>query len=787
MSNLANLLNPAPNSDASSSAHATHHGETRQHNRNISLTSPLEALAIAATTSSPVLSPNHPITAPMMPSSAHQRTYSGSSSRPDSSHISLPMPHALAHPSPSFSPTFDHHAPNNNQMSNRKLSDISNEAPRQLPPLRSSLSGETDISTKAPLHEGPLTQVHDQQTSTSEQHLPSFRHIHDAAMELSSLSTTSGIARSQSVAMTPQNVAENNVDQAQHEIKPEIKEENRNSVQKTSDTLPFSHLQVDGPNDQVATEASISPLPVVASMKREDSMSVFQPDAEVAVPENENSSTPQPVAAKKRPAPKEKKIEKKGIASAIKKPTVKKRKLDLDSVDGTPISQRSGTPASSRASKTPAPRNRKQGSATPMQSSPAPMSRDVDTNDDDDVDDDDDSELFCICRKPDDHTWMIGCDGGCEDWFHGRCVNMNERDGNLIDKYICPNCKENGIGQTTWKPMCRLDTCREPARVTGPKPSKYCCDQHGEQFMAMRALGKDAKKSEGTKGAGATGIGRRRRKDNITDNQENEDDEKNENDGEDDQAYLRGGILHAGELKALTSGVKDLEEFNKLGEGVLSPPRTASPDENDMEVDDGDQMSKEKLKVVYTTEEKAQLANIASKKTSLKRKREALDVREKFLGLVRGRAKSTLEELKKKEGVKDICGFDSRLTWSEEEFEHWRTSSGGQKSLESGVLAAPNTVPDEEGDQKMTNGDSSHAEEIGRGVCQKKRCERHKQWFKLQQQEIAFEKDECRQEMRKLESEEKGVGERAMIRHLEGGNDQEPEGMGALPSDETMR
>ena len=47
------------------------------------------------------------------------------------------------------------------------------------------------------------------------------------------------------------------------------------------------------------------------------------------------------------------------------------------------------------------------------------------------------AEVFCICRKPDNHTWMIGCDGGCEDWFHGKCVNIKEEDAALIDKYIC--------------------------------------------------------------------------------------------------------------------------------------------------------------------------------------------------------------------------------------------------------------------------------------------------------------------------------------------------------------
>lgn len=47
---------------------------------------------------------------------------------------------------------------------------------------------------------------------------------------------------------------------------------------------------------------------------------------------------------------------------------------------------------------------------------------------------------FCICRKPDNHTWMIGCDGGCEDWYHGKCVSIDEADSELIDNYICTYC-----------------------------------------------------------------------------------------------------------------------------------------------------------------------------------------------------------------------------------------------------------------------------------------------------------------------------------------------------------
>lgn len=127
-------------------------------------------------------------------------------------------------------------------------------------------------------------------------------------------------------------------------------------------------------------------------------------------------------------------VTKKGTA---KKPTNKKRKVndpDADSVDG----RRSNTPVS-RSSKTPG--GKKQGSVS-VAGSPAPEEKKnkkkrgkgstVQNEDDEDED-----EIFCICRRPDNHTWMIGCDGGCEDWFHGECVNIDPRDADLIDKYIC--------------------------------------------------------------------------------------------------------------------------------------------------------------------------------------------------------------------------------------------------------------------------------------------------------------------------------------------------------------
>lgn len=121
-----------------------------------------------------------------------------------------------------------------------------------------------------------------------------------------------------------------------------------------------------------------------------------------------------------------KKLDKKG--SATRKPAAKKRRtntLDQDSKDATlTAARRSGTPASSRASRTPAP--------VPKSA----VEEDEVDEEGDDAEDEDDG-IFCICRKPDNHEWMIGCDGGCEDWFHSTCVKINRADADLIDKYIC--------------------------------------------------------------------------------------------------------------------------------------------------------------------------------------------------------------------------------------------------------------------------------------------------------------------------------------------------------------
>ena len=456
--------------------------------------------------------------------------------------------------------------------------------------------------------------------------------------------------------------------------------------------------------------------------------------------------------------------------NTAKKPAVKKRKIEADSRGDTPASHRSATPNSTNTSKPLATKTSKQNSATPAQSSPPPAEEEADEEDSAS-----DNELFCICRKPDDHTWMIGCDGGCEDWFHGRCVNLQQKDEALIDKYICkksdsaimisanvsclgPNCAEKKRVQTSWKPMCRLEGCRNAARSSGSRPSKYCCDEHGVQYMRQAVIDRAARN-------GKEVPAKKRRKENYTDNIGNE--------GDHEPPHLRGGHIVTGEAKGLAITANVIHEFKSLGDSVTTPAKS------NPEADEKDDI---KTAPIFSTQELQELEEISSKRSQMQHQLGALDDRERFLAMVKSRAKSVLEEMKKKEkNMKDICGFDKRLRWSPDDFDQWRSSPQGKESLKTGVLTAPVVDGvDADGDAKMADGVSDvTTDEIGKGLCQKKRCKQHEGWYKLHSQDLAFDRSDCRRAMQKLEVEEKGIRERAMIRSLESSDGEARAGSGS--------
>ena len=468
----------------------------------------------------------------------------------------------------------------------------------------------------------------------------------------------------------------------------------------------------------------------LATLKSEHSAITQSPLRESSVPvQSTETAMPEVVNPKKRPAP----TKKKGTATATNKkaPPAKKRKVEP---------KRSATP-SSVASKTPASKLIS-SKGTPANSSPAPSTRSqsAEPNDEQYDDDDDDEEMdegdiddddvYCLCRKPDTGTFMIGCDGTCDDWFHGKCVGIEERDKNLIDKYICPNCQKAGIGRTTWKRICRREGCRLPAKIgkskSGKDGSKYCSEECGVRYF-REMVAKTRGREETAKNRAS------RRKSSIV---------SHERPPIDDDLGARGGLLAAGELKALVNSSKSAEDFKKLGEGVLSPP--ATPDAKKTTHND-----------ILTESEVNAIQEIARQKDIAREKHQLLKDRMKFVTMVKQAASRTATEKELK--PKEYCGYDSRLEWTDTQFARWRNGPIGKQAFELDTLAVESS---DAKDGIVDDGSDDNEFE----VCERKKCARHLEWNKLAVDDVRAYMSDNGDRMRELDREERGIRERAALR-----------------------
>lgn len=239
-----------------------------------------------------------------------------------------------------------------------------------------------------------------------------------------------------------------------------------------------------------------------------------------------------------------------------------------------------------------------------------------------------------------------------------------------------------------------------------------------------------------------------------------------------------GGILTAGDLKSAIMGVASVDEFRKLGDRIISPPpeddeREESPirGKNETKFPHGKKLGLDihANGLIYSPEEAAKIEKLRKMRENLLNRKDMLAARSAFVALLRQRAKSVVEKLKQsdpKGGWKDICGFDSRLSWSDDEFDEWRLSEAGKKALAEGtaeaLAASYPAMTDADGDTVM-NGENEIAF-LTRGICTKKRCERHKQWVKVQQQDIVFEESSADQDLANCEEEAQSVVEKAALR-----------------------
>ena len=561
------------------------------------------------------------------------------------------------------------------------------------------------------------------------------------------------------------------------------------------------------------------PPPIPAPAPKRNDSTILKTETSVAgsrASSVDPFATPAPVIGQKRPAPPSSttvstSVTKKGTASKVKHgstPAKKKIKTnESESVTDTPLFRSpSGTPASSMVSKTLAPRLKKQSSAS-VASSPAPSESrlSVDAAEDhDDVDTpntNDDGEVFCICRKGDNHTWMIACDGQCEDWYHGKCVGIEERDGDLIDKYICPSCTREGF-QTTWKRMCRRKACRKPARVTDDPPSKYCSRACGKLFFAEMVQRSDPDAITSPTGQHIVEPVRQKKyrkknrrhvaraiedKDYMDSDQKREDSPypsppradvthgsfkrshsvPNEATSDEDASRVdyetdtssdreplpsRGGALRAGEIAALAAKYDSIERWREIGERPVDAPLD----------------SEGASKLVFNEFEQQQIASIVVTITNLRRQVHDLTARETFLGLVKKRSLGIVEKARKDNPKhKEICGFDPRLSWPDEDFLEWRNSPEGLSTFDTEILGPPREPVKGEDNSSNEDDEDIFRSATREGVCIKNRCQRHAKWQKVQMAEIRFEMDRLTRSIEVLERGQMGINDRAVLRAWE--------------------
>lgn len=442
------------------------------------------------------------------------------------------------------------------------------------------------------------------------------------------------------------------------------------------------------------------------------SVAAASPSEKEATPKTETEANPKTTAtsfSRKRAAPKS------SSKLSRSKTPAKKRRI------GTVESAGSPTPSHASVTPTAATNASKKSSGN---KSHAASSSPVPNNTDEDSVNSEDENLYCICRKRDNHTWMIGCDGDCNDWFHGKCVGIAEEDEGLIDKYYCPNCEKDGQGFTTWKPVCRVQDCRKPARFrTKGEASKYCSDECGELFMVglTNKLTPSGERSNNpVKGS-----------------------HPNQKPG----ARSIAGPLSVSQLKSIVDHAASFERLRSLGQRAFpSPPSTPNPDKQSDEHDGAAPLSPAKYPVSH---ERASLDDIVRTKQRLRHQHAVQRDRERFVFLMKEQ-QSRLE--------KGQCGYDPRLAWDDETFWEWRNSETGKAAFERGSLAE---ATDDEHKSDETPENTKNKNDEKPDVCLRKRCGRHGNWSKTFLTESRFESTALLEDLAKIARAEKAIKERA--------------------------
>ncbi|KAI9733215.1 MAG: hypothetical protein M1818_007333 [Claussenomyces sp. TS43310] len=470
------------------------------------------------------------------------------------------------------------------------------------------------------------------------------------------------------------------------------------------------------------------------------------------------------------------------------------------------------------------------GSLPHLPASPTtPTGRTYEPSDDDDgvksPQENDDNESFegsndggtyCICRGPDDHSKMVQCES-CEEWYHIRCIEMKEWWYALLEHYFCPKCV-TADRRCLYKRTCRLPTCRSAARAELIPDGrwKYCSDQHLDKWAQSMV----AKAGPGTDSNPGGAINRRQLKhlmDQVStaaefhalgkkphiegirtlDKPEYGDCGEDVDDGDKDMKIApatkvshikngggprKGNWISLSELRKKAAmqgtsedaGVSDIQTKDKSTQ--LDPKSEAKTTLNSNHSEDApaaipvsteaitqyivsletlqDGRLHDWLGQYLTEEEMSQIAGFNAQREAIIRKRHIFEKNEKLISFVKGKANRALSKIKAIDGRKDICGYDRILAKNEDELDAWLKSDVGVETFINGQLADP-IIDESLVDQEQVD-----------GMCLRKRCTSHIQWFKLHMQDTRFEVAELTKQDLKLDQLELAIFETVETRVL---------------------
>ncbi|KAH3660010.1 hypothetical protein OGAPHI_007215 [Ogataea philodendri] len=291
-------------------------------------------------------------------------------------------------------------------------------------------------------------------------------------------------------------------------------------------------------------------------------------------------------------------------------------------------------------------------------------------------------ELFCVCRSVDDGELMVACDG-CDEWFHFRCMKLDSKYKDLVNNFYCIFCNELfHKGSTLWKKKCRLEGCYKPVRIDNStqKVSKYCCDEHGVEYMQNELLKRFSESTKECK-------------------------------------------LSEPEIVSVITQVDNFTEFQDLGKEM--------PIYQGMDVDLPEDKARRLDELNTELAELKQLEQlyVAKEKYMVKLKEKIKLINEKLAGSETG-----AQTKKSKKPKVDVCGYDSRLIMNNERWSEFEGSDEYKKMLQDVDLGMS--------DDQLKSAYEESQPVLGLCMVEKKKCIKHATWFSIQYDTVMLKLNE---------------------------------------------